>query len=162
MDANRFDRLSRFLFASPSRRSVLGLATGGGLGALLPLAKREVAAKRKKKRKKCKCGTVNCPAGSKNCDGACVPNDACCPACTSGFTCLSNGSCGRACSGGSCPSSCGICNSNVEGQAYCIAQGQCEIAGQDCTTMADCPQGYQCQLSSCPPSGTRCMPLCTS
>jgi hypothetical protein len=161
MDASRFDSLSRSLFASPSRRSVLALATGGGLGALLPLAKREVVAKRKKKRKKCKCGTVNCPAGSKNCDGACVPNDACCPACTSGFTCLSNGSCAIACED-TCPSAGCICNSNVEGKGNCIVQSFCEIVGEACTSTADCPQGQQCQLTSCPPTGTRCMPLCTS
>jgi hypothetical protein len=165
MDANDFDRLSRSLIIPPSRRSVLGLAFGGGLGALLPLVGIEAKSK-KKKRKKCKGGSGDCPDGTKNCSGACVPLDACCPACTTGRTCLSNGSCGRACSSVpevSCPDACGDCLGGVEGEAYCVAPGSCEIVGPDCETTADCPYGYHCQMNSCPPGvATRCLPLCES
>jgi hypothetical protein len=153
MDADRFDSLSRSLSTVASRRFVVGLSLGGAFTAL-PLAGHDAWGKRKKRKKPC-------PNGAKRCGCACVPNDACCPACTTGFTCLSNGSCGRACSA-TCPAECGGCNGNIEGQAFCLAPGGCENIGDDCTSMADCPQGYQCQLNSCPPGvATRCMPLCT-
>lgn len=160
MDANRFYSLSRSLIAAPSRRAMLGGTLGGTLGSLLHLAGSEGKGE-KKKGKKCK-GAANCPGGTKNCGGACVPHDACCPSCTTGFTCLSNGSCGHACAG-TCPATCGACNSNAEGQAFCIAPGDCQKVGQACASTAECPQGQQCQLiGSCGFSDLRCVPLCTS
>jgi hypothetical protein len=83
MDADRFDFLARSLVTSSRRglsRALAGLGLMGGLSSLLALTDAEAKKKGKKKKRKCK-------KSQKKCGKKCIPEDGCCPACSSRETC---------------------------------------------------------------------------
>ena len=164
MDADRFDDVARSLIARSSRRAAPGLA----LGAIFTIrgftdvdarrrkrkCKRPCGACRACRRGKCKpkpngiaCGGTGicqagacvCPGGSKECQGACIPENQCCGACPQGETCCANvGECKDLLND---PDFCGQCaNGQCPGGAIC-ANGDC---GLTCTPGVACFTGCSC------------------
>ena len=80
----------------------------------------------------CQQGSCACPAGSKSCQSACIPNDQCCGACPQDQVCCSNvGECKDVRND---PAFCGLCtNGQCPAGAVC-ANGKC---GQTCSTVGD-------------------------
>lgn len=129
MDANRFDDVIRSLAASPSRRTVLGLTLGGGLGALLGVV--DAAAKKRKGRHKNKDRNKNtkrrCLVGQRRCrDRRC-------------HGCCSDADCG----GNEC--ALGVCRDCPRNERLC--DGAC-IPGDACCTSDDC-DGAPCERGRC-------------
>src|SRR5215218_9572733 len=91
MDVNRFDAMTRVLTLGPSRRRVLGLLVGSGIGTLLVSGAVPADAKKKGRRgkKKKKRRSPSCGEGQTRCQGQCLSSDQCCTAadCGGGMTC---------------------------------------------------------------------------
>ena len=171
VDAETFDRVSRTLGASPSRRRVVRLVSGlAVVGPITSLALPIAEAKRKKNKKKKKnqrctpdplaatcfhrCGTV-----TNNCGQAIS-----CPGCSGGRQCLINGTCAMVCStSADCTAACG-CTASVDGTLECVVSGgSCADFPQTCSTTADCPAGQHCEQTGCGPGPSfenRCVALC--
>ena len=141
MDPIRFDALTRALTdgheRQPTRRSVMALLAGGLVAAGI-LNAPETAAKKHRRKKKCK-------GGKKKCSGTCVD------ALSDPSNC---GTCGNVCGGGqrcqegTCVG--GGCTPNCADKA-CGSDG----CGGSCGT---CPAGQSCQSGTCVDGG--CTPSC--
>jgi hypothetical protein len=129
MDADRFDTLARSLTIAGSRRRVLGLLSGVGLGGLAPLlhlADAEAGKRKKKKKKKKK--STDTPLSTLG--------PICTPRCG-----------GRRCGGNGCGGTCGTC---AECQTCEPTVGLCPMTlGSDTTP---CSGGACCGGACCPPS----------
>lgn len=143
MDADRFVAALRHL-TDPDRRRLLITALGGGLAGLLDAAD---GSTRKKRKKKCKGGTIKC-------NGKCVnpKNNALhCGGC--GKACGQNRDCVYGACQGGCPGdqiSCGnVCVDPDDNNNHC---GSCD---QPCATDATCMNG-ECQTTGI------CVPVCAS
>lgn len=152
MDGARFDTFVQSL-ASPTRRSIFGIALGGVAGSGMRFKEGDARKKRKKgKNKKKKQDDTNndCPGGAgtcgtpcvRQCDGKACGSDGCggsCGECSPGQGCQ-NGVCsatctrtcsGRECGNDGCGGSCGGCRGNdvcLDGQCTC----QLNCAGKMC------------------------------
>jgi hypothetical protein len=120
MDADLFDRLTRSLRATPSRRLTIGTMVTAGLAALLGRDAAEAAPKKKgagkkggKQKKKKKgptasppppgigeCLNFNLPSGCRNVPGTCCVNFNCQP-CPADSRCCAEGA-GAVCKKGNC------------------------------------------------------------
>lgn len=133
MDAARFDAFTTRLAAPLSRRRTAGLLGLLSLGCLTA-ADDAAARKHKKKKKKGKPGggTSGCAAGSKPCNGACIPSSQCC----------TNGDCDRCarevCQAGSCGCPAGMTR---DSRGICGTRPACVSAGQIVGSAAQCCSG---------------------
>ena len=184
MDTDRFDRLTRQLAQTPSRRQVLkGLGSGLVAGMLTALGRSDALADA------CKADGKACKRGDQCCSGTCdagtgtgstAKSSGVCRSCTSNTgTCTANGDCcsgicqGRTCVAtvaGTCTAATGGCGNGscgcliLDGNLTCVGgftYGD-SIVGQE-----DCPDGYvfvssvspvgpACVLLSCPPIPHSC------
>jgi hypothetical protein len=128
MDADRFDALTRSLDPG-SRRRILGIVAGVGLGAFAPLRAMIDAEAGKKKKPKCEGKSCGCRTLGSYCHGICEPNTACSVCCSGycGFYDDTNDSLCCAKHGDACPSGCkknqrchGCCNNGI-----CDSGGHC-------------------------------------
>ena len=157
MDPTRFDTFV-LTFASPTRRSFLGIALGGVTAGGVLLHEGDARKHRKKKKgkksKQPRDGTNNdCPGGAgtcdtncgRQCDGKACGSDGCggsCGDCSAGRQCQ-NGLCtatcardctNRACGDDGCGGSCGSCGGNAVCQGgQCTCQRACadKMCGDD-------------------------------
>ena len=149
MDAPRFDRLTRFLSASPTRRTMLGLGSAGLLGSI---GLGSIDAKKNRNKKKCK----KCGSCAKCNKGKCQPkaDDS---ACEGTGRCL-NGRCNplpicvqalEACPPEDYPVECcsGHCTFNPPfvGCSFSSPGGRC-VESDDCGPGGTCV-GYRCQTA---------------
>jgi hypothetical protein len=142
MHSSRFDRWTRTLAATRSRRSALR-----ALGALTAaaLAKRHLAGPQSAAADGC--AGFGCPCAD---DSTCVEGLVCC-----GNSCSTSGNCGLTCTGtgDACPASCSFgepCADCCEG--FCTSSGAC-------TTIYYSQEGGDCSLSdptACAPGLTCC------
>ncbi len=92
MDGQQFDQFTKQMVVRSTRRRAIAALAGGGLGAALGLAGRDVAARRCKKRlKPCTRGTQCCGKKVRCATSHGAGDDTCCGAkgarCTSDLTC---------------------------------------------------------------------------
>ena len=191
MDGIRFDTLTRAFTPAGSRRGALALLLSATLGQLGWSTAQDAGARNckkinnKKKRKKCLKKAKGCAAGSRDCNGTCISQSACCSQsectnlstpctngacnashqcvqvpnnrCQAGAECLLNGRCATPCAGDAdCPSC--TCGATKEGGSHCrnVVGGTCPV--KTCTSTNDCFQGQLCQ--SVPACGDRCVVIC--
>jgi len=160
MDANRFDALSRTLFATPSRRGVCralaGLTLAGALAPLLSFSNTGARNKRKKRRKKRK---PTCFDGIKNGSETDLDCGGSCPRCANFKICVSRNDCASAlCTGGACQEcpSTAACGADTNGEA-CLCRFPSGGGPRVCTASAFTPPPVS-SCTSCP-TDTVCIGL---
>jgi hypothetical protein len=174
MESARLDGLALILGRRGTRRGTLGALLG-----LLSISNDSLAAKKRKKRKRCRRATVRC--GRRCCRTAGLRPD-CCPT-TTGKRCTNKktdpancGACGNACDAGevcvaglcwrTCPEASGcfgakLCDGGnlcvaVDGVAVCTVSATCDQL-VDCTTdPAACPVGTACGAICCGNAAQTC------
>lgn len=158
LDVDRFDALVHAIGNMASRRAALG----GALGAIfVVLAARlgidNAAARKKRKKRKCK-------GGRKRCGRKCILKTECCRGCSGGLQCC-NGACKDLLSDGVNCGGCGIvCETGecVHGACTCASSDDCP--GSGCTCSSRLEGGAACRgplLSSTPCDGDETCPLAT-
>jgi hypothetical protein len=113
----------------------------------------------------CQGGTCLCPTGQQDCDGACIPDDDCCPACTGGQVCVAETcacpanqqecdgecipetDCCPACSGGAICDG-GVCVCGPENPT--CGEGCCDAGADEVCRVS--PSNEVCEGGGCPPS----------
>ncbi len=159
MDTSRFDRWTRSLTNSASRRRTIFTLLLGGVTLAAGGNGAEAKKKRKRKNKK-----KRCQAGTKRCGAACIPVETCCSAadCNDQLACI-GGKCAVPC-GPACDDLGGSCATTVDGGEVCAGPSIAELvcAAPPCTADSACGATDFCGAANCPPvSGVtnRCQSL---
>jgi hypothetical protein len=157
MDSSRFDKLTKALATSTSRRQALKTIAATTLGSILGLGGIGTAFGASK----CHRNGTGCDTNSQCCSGYCANGEKCtcppapacnsiCP-CPSGQTCV-NGSC---CSNDQvCGSTCGCPSGQVCQNGQCVTP--CTASGGTCSGNSDCCS-VTCCNGVCCPSGQACV-----
>ena len=170
MDAARFDRLTKLLSETGTRRRALQGLLSAALAAVPGTHHHERVAAQTCKGvgKRCNtnddCCSAFCEPRSRQCVATCAQGEGVCDAlapCAPGCSCyrvelgtpdaracLHDPPAGTSLPTKACPDTL-LCAPHVKHQGFCLCEGP-----------QDCPKGYLCTASSCCRTDTVCLPLC--